>query len=166
LARRLSERGFRVRIVTVDPVGPLPRSWRRQLESYRGLAGILDRVEVVFGREQGVEVSRSDRFVATTWWSAHIAASAARALGGERFVYLIQEYEPFTFPMGSYAALASESYRLPHFALFSTELLRDYFRAHRIGVYAVDPASGDRDSTAFENAITPVTPPPFDELER
>ena len=34
-------------------------------------------------------------------------------LGGERFLYLIQEYEPFTFPMGTYAALADESYRLP-----------------------------------------------------
>ena len=32
--------------------------------------------------------------------------------------------------MGSYAALAAESYRFPHTALFSTELLRDYFRRH------------------------------------
>ena len=114
LARRLAERGARVRIVTVDPVGVLPAGWRRTLESYSGLDGLFDRVEVVFGREsQGIEVSRSDRFVATTWWTAHVAAAALEALGGGRFLYLIQEYEPFTFPMGSYAALASESYRLP-----------------------------------------------------
>ena len=81
-------------------------------------------------------MSRGDRFVATTWWTAHIAARGARGCGGERFLYLIQEYEPFTFPMGSHAALAAESYRLPHPALFSTELLRDCFRSHGIGVYA------------------------------
>ena len=77
--RPLANRGERVRIVTVDPVGPLPSSWARRLEAYSGLAGLLDRVEVVFGRESpGVEVSRSDRFVATTWWTAHIAHHAVR----------------------------------------------------------------------------------------
>ena len=167
LARRLAERGMRVRIVTVDPVKPLPRSWREQLSSYEGLGGGLDEVEVVFGREsQGVEVSRSDRFIATTWWSAHIANSAARSLGGSPFLYLIQEYEPFTFPMGTYAALAGESYRFPHFALFSTELLRDYFRRHSIGVYADGAAAGDEASAAFQNAITAIAPSTAAELSR
>jgi glycosyltransferase involved in cell wall biosynthesis len=160
LARRLSERGARVRLVTVDPVGPLPSSWPRRLESYSGLAGLFDRVEVEFGREsQGIEVSRSDKFVATTWWTAHIANSALRALGGGRFLYLIQEYEPFTFPMGTYAALATDSYRFPHSALFSSEFLRDYFRRHEIGVYADGTAAGDRASASFQNAITAIDSP-------
>ena len=166
LARRLAERGARVRVVTVDPVGPLPPDWRQTIQSYSGLAGVLDRVEVEFGREAaGIEVSREDRFVATTWWTAHIADHAVRSLGGEPFLYLIQEYEPFTFPMGTYAALATESYGLPHRALFSTELLRGYFRRHGIGVYALGTEAGDEASTAFENAITAVTPPAADELE-
>jgi WsaF, C-terminal domain/WsaF, N-terminal domain/Glycosyl transferase family 2 len=165
LARRLADRGARVRIVTVDEVGVLPSSWRRTLESYSGLDGLFDRVEVVFGREsQGVEVSRSDGFVATTWWTAHIAASALKALGGGRFLYLIQEYEPFTFPMGSYAALASDSYRLPHRAMFSSELLREYFRRHELGVYAAGMEAGDRDSLSFQNAITAIDPPSASEL--
>jgi glycosyltransferase involved in cell wall biosynthesis len=165
LARRLADRGDRVRIVTVDPVGALPSSWRQRLEAYSGLAGLFDRVEVVFGRESaGVEVSRSDRFVATTWWTAHIAHRAVGQLGNERFLYLIQEYEPFTFAMGTYAALASESYRFPHRAVFSTELLRDYFRRHGIGVYADGVARGDEASISFENAITAVVPPTADEL--
>jgi len=167
LARRLAERGLRVRIVTVDPVPPLPRDWARRVESYEGLGGLFDRVEVVFGREaQGVEVSRADRFIATTWWSAHVAANAARALGGERFLYLIQEYEPFTFAMGTYAALASQSYRFAHCALFSTELLRDYFRRHAIGVYEHGAQAGDRASAAFENAITAIDPPTAAALAR
>jgi glycosyltransferase involved in cell wall biosynthesis len=167
LAGRIADRGERVRIVTVDPVGPLPPSWPHKLEAYSGLAGLLDRVEIVFGRESpGVEVSRSDRFIATTWWTAHIAQDAVRQLGGGRFLYLIQEYEPFTFPMGTYAALASESYRFPHFALFSTGRLRDYFRRHELGVYAAGPARGDEASAAFQNAITEVDPPTADELAR
>jgi Glycosyl transferase family 2 len=167
LARRLAERGHRVRVVTVDPVGPLPPSWRRTVESYSGLAGLFDRVELELGREStGLEVSRSDAFVASTWWTAHIARSALESLGREAFLYLIQEYEPFTFPMGTLAALASESYRMPHAALFSTELLRGYFRHHELGVYSRGTAAGDGASAAFENAITAVEPPPAAELAR
>ncbi len=162
LARRLAERGRRVRIVTVDPVGPLPRDWRRRLETYSGLAGLFDRVEVAFARDStGLEVSPSDRFIATTWWTAHIAHRALEALGDDgRFLYLIQEYEPFTFPMGSYAALATESYGFPHHALFSTELLREFFRAHGLGVYA----GGGASALAFQNAITAVPVPSPAEL--
>jgi glycosyltransferase involved in cell wall biosynthesis len=165
LARRLAERGASVRIVTVDPVGPLPPSWRRMIEGYRGLDGLFDDVEVAFGREsQGLNVSRSDCFIATTWWTAHIAHDALRRLGGGRFVYLIQEYEPFTFPMGTYAALATDSYDFPHFGVFSSELLRDYFRTHRLGVYADGDSEGDLLSIAFENAITAIEPPAPDDL--
>ncbi|HEX8976387.1 MAG TPA: glycosyltransferase [Solirubrobacteraceae bacterium] len=162
-AARLAE-GRRVRIVTVDPVGPLPADWRRQIERYEGLAGIFDRVEVAFGREShGLEISRRDAFIATTWWTAHIARAALSGVERERFLYLIQEYEPFTFPMGTYAALAAESYAFPHTALFSTALLRDYFRHHGIGVFA--PGGGGAECSAvFENAITAVAPPDVGEL--
>ena len=165
LARRLAERGWRVRIVTVDPVGPLPGDWRRVLEGYAGLDGLLDHVEVAFGREAGeLEMSPDDGFVATTWWTAPIARAALEQLGGGRFLYVIQEYEPFTFPMGTYAALAEDSYRHPHMALFSSELLRGFFRDRGIGVYADGAAGGDAASASFENAITPVPHPTAVEL--
>jgi glycosyltransferase involved in cell wall biosynthesis len=166
LARRLADRGARVRVVTVDRVGPLPPTWRRTVESYAGLDGLFDRVEVAFGRESPqIEVSRSDRFVATTWWTAHLARHALAASGErERFLYLIQEYEPVTFPMGSLAALAAESYTFPHDALFSTELLRDWFRARGLGVYAAGREKGEARSVSFQNAITDVRPPSAAEL--
>ncbi len=153
-----------MRILTVDPTPPLPRDWRQTIESYSGLAGFFDRVEVEFGREAAaVEVSPDDAFVATTWWTAHIAHAALAATGGERFLYLIQEYEPFTFEMGSLAALADDTYTLPHRAMFSTELLRDFFRRRGLGVYR-GGAAGDDASVAFQNAITAVEPPTADEL--
>lgn len=160
LARRLLDRGLRVRLVTIDQTSPLPRSWQRQVESYSGLEGLLDRLEVAFGREGGpLAVNPADRFIATTWWTAHVARDALGRLEASRFLYLIQEYEPFTFPMGAFAALARQSYELPHFALFSSELLRDYFRLHGIGVYSDGVEVGDRRSASFANAITGVEPP-------
>jgi len=66
--------------------------------------------------------------------------------------------------MGSYAALANDSYRLPHRALFSSELLREYFRRHGLGVYTAGTAAGDRDSISFQNAITAIEPPSAAEL--
>ena len=163
LARKLAQRGARVRVVTVDPVGPLPRDWRERIEGYSGLQGFFGDVEVAFGREGGLEVGPHDAWVATTWWTAHLA-HAALGRGARRFLYLIQEYEPFTFPMGTYAALSGESYDLPHHALFSTELLRDFFRRRALGVYAAGTAAGDALSLSFQNAITAVEPPRAEEL--
>lgn len=158
LALALARRGFRVRVVTVDPVPALPPAWREEIAGYAGLAGFAEEVEVAFGREERrIPISPDDRFVATTWWTAHVAAEAARLTEHERFLYLIQEYEPGTFPLGSHAALAEASYRLPHDALFSSELLREYFRIHGLGVFA-EPGGEDR-SASFQNAITPVGPP-------
>ncbi len=167
LARRLAERGLRVRIVTVDLAEALPAGWQQTIEAFDGLAGVFDTLEVAFGREaEQLEVCPSDAFVATTWWTAHIAHSALDSLGRDRFLYLIQEYEPFTFPMGTYAALASQSYEFPHNALFSTELLRGYFAHHGIGVYAHGEKQGDARSATFENAITAIEPPSAAELRR
>jgi glycosyltransferase involved in cell wall biosynthesis len=165
LARALARRGARVRLVTVDPVGPLPASWRAQVEAFSGLSGLFDDVEVAFGREGGpLEVNRSDGFIASTWWTAHVAHAARLELGDGGFVYLIQEYEPMTFPMGSFAALAEQSYRFPHFALFSSSTLRDYFRRHQIGAYGPGLPTDDERAAVFENAISPIAPPDVGDL--
>src|ERR1035438_969227 len=65
--------------------------------------------------------------------------------------------------MGSYAALAQESYAADHFALFSSELLRDYFRRHGIGVFTAG-RDGEAGSASFQNAITDVGTPSAAEL--
>ena len=147
-----------------DRPAPAP-GWREELQGYDGLAGVLDRVELCFAREaDAVEASPEDAWIATTWWTAHVAHAAVRATGGDRFLYLIQEHETFTFPMGSLAALADGSYDLPHAAVYSTELLRGFHRERGIGVFAAGAETGDARSTAFDNAITAVEPPAADRL--
>jgi hypothetical protein len=158
LALRLADAGERVRLVIVDPGEHDPPAWRRALAGYPGLETLLDRVEVADAadRERPLAVHPRDAFIATTWWTAHVAHRSVRALGRPRFLYLIQEFEPMTFPMGSLHALAAESYAFPHRAVFSTALLRDWFHAERLGVYA-DGGAGDAAALAFENAITAFT---------
>lgn len=156
LARCLAERGFRVRLVVVDECDFRPVGWAQNFRCYPGLEDFLDRVELVyaFDRRTVVHVSPDDVFLATSWWTAHVAHKATQTLGKAKFVYLVQEFEPGFYQFGSLAAAAAESYTFPHFALFSTELLREYFRNHRHGVYA--RPDGDRLSESFENTITAV----------
>jgi hypothetical protein len=58
--------------------------------------------------------------------------------------------------MGSFAALANQTYSFPHSAIFSTELLREYFRENRLGVFADGSNGGDDGSISFQNTITSV----------
>ena len=136
-----------MRIVTVDPVGPLPRDWQRpSCESFGGLGGLFDSVEVAFGREaSAIEVSRGDSFIATTWWTAHIADEAVRSLGGERFLYLIQEYEPFTFPMGTLRRAGRRSPTASHTSRCSpASCCATTSGLTSIGVFAGGGPAGDR----------------------
>ena len=113
-----------------------------------------------------LEVNPRDCFIATTSWTAHLAHRATEELDRERFVFVIQEYDPLTYPVGTLGAVTRQAYTFPHFAVFSTELLRDYFRNHSIGVFAEGAELGDERSVSFRNAITSVDPPSPDGMRR
>lgn len=153
LAAKLIESGYRVRLVVVDPCVYSPDDLRAAVRDYPGLEDIFDKLETAYqgDRKQVLEVSDGDRFIATTWWTAYLAHHSTRAVSGPPFVYLVQEYEPFTFPMGSYYAMAQHSYTFPHFALFSSGLLKEFFELRGIGVY--DGRPGAAEAEHFENAI-------------
>ncbi|MFT7529280.1 MAG: hypothetical protein ACI9FD_000280 [Gammaproteobacteria bacterium] len=160
LARKLVERGYRVRVITIDQCIYDLETWKREIQSYAGLETIFDQIEVLcrFDRSQSVPVSSQDRVIATTWWSAFIAHQMVKELNQDSFVYLIQEYEPFTFPLGSYYALANSSYEFPHHALYSTELLQDYFKLNRVGYLHKSSNASEIEYDYFENAIIRYEP--------
>jgi glycosyltransferase involved in cell wall biosynthesis len=168
LAQLLAHAGERVRLVIVDECNFRPDQWRRQCRGYPGLERFLDEVELAYAydRNQELPVHPRDAFIATTWWTAHVAHQAGRVLGRPRFVYLIQEYETYTFPMGSYAALSDASYTFPHDAVFSTELLRDHFRSAGLGVFSAAGRAGGWQGLAFRNQITDVGPVAAADLAR
>lgn len=166
LARRLAEAGHRTRIVAVDPTPPLPADWKQQVESFQQLGGLFDEIEVSFARDgkEPFRITPDDAFIATTWWTAHIANRLTAQNGRRRFVCLIQEYEPLTVPPGAWTRFAEESYDFPHHALFSTEILRGYFAHEKIGVFAGERDEDAPAALAFRNAITDLSPPSSDEL--
>lgn len=154
LAQKLMDAGHKVRFVLVDPCQIDEPGWRKMVSQYEGIENIFDRVEVVTCEDRAcaLTVSPRDRLIATTWWTAHIAHDMAQQLGIEKFLYLIQEYEPFTFSMGAYYAVADESYSFPHTALFSSPQLRDYFSLNQIGIFG-EAWGRTTESASFENAI-------------
>jgi glycosyltransferase involved in cell wall biosynthesis len=154
LAKHIARAGFRVRFIIHEQCDFQPAVWRQKIQKYKGLEDIFDLVEVEyrFDRAIPLTVSPEDRWVATSCWSAWLADSSARALGNKPFVFMIQEYEPYFVPHGSYYALSHAAYDLNLYGLFSTEILREFFRQKRFGVFRNSLEEGDAKSTSFHNA--------------
>lgn len=133
----LRSRGVRSRLVIVQERPVDQGKWRSELARYPGIEDLLDHVEVVDAtdRSRALDVNAGDAFLATTSWTAHVASAAARELGRERFAFLVLEYDPLVHPTGSLHELSARAYDLPHDAIFSTELLRKYFRESGLGVF-------------------------------
>ncbi len=157
LAKKLAVAGFKVRMITVDRCQRDESAWQACISRYQGLEDVLALVEVqtAFDRSKELACSPDDRVIATTWWTAYIANRLCQDGHLPDFMYLIQEFEPFTFAMGSYYAAAEYSYRFAHKAMFSTGLLMEYFAQNRVGVFATDPAG---EHGFFENAVLPLQP--------
>jgi len=155
LAKSLVRGGFRVRMIISEECRYEPDVWRQEIKKYEGLEDFFDLVEVVyaFTRAEAIEVSRDDVFLATSWWTAHVANYGRKYLNSERFLYFSQEYEPAFYRIGTCSAMALESYRFPHYAIFSTEILREFFRQNGLGVFKDGRLAGDECSVPIENAI-------------
>ena len=155
LAKRLISCGYPVRIIIVDECDFVPIDLEGKLPSATPIAADFSKIRFhyCFDREHKVLMNPDDILIATTWWTAHIAKSALRKLNKKQFIYFIQEYEPFTFPMGTYAALANESYSFPHFPLFSSYLLKEYFELNHLGIFKNGQKNQSDKWAVFENAI-------------
>lgn len=158
LALRLAREGYQVRIILHENTEWDIGDWRRQIQKYPGLTTLFDEVEVMlrWDRFIPVEANPADRFVATNCWAAHIAHHSAKQLEEKRFIFMAQEYEPFFMAMNSISALFQQAYTLPQLTLFSTELLQDFFRRERIGIFA--KPDGEANAIVFSNAIQKFYP--------
>lgn len=159
-ALKLHQQGLNVRLVLTDPTDFNLPLWKKEIKKYPGLEDFFEHVAVayVYDRSVGLDAHPDDRFIASSWWTAHIAHRASMELGRKKFVYLTQDFEPVFYPHGTFYALALESYTFPHYALFSTEFLQDYSRQKRIGVFAESLEEGENNSTYFRNAIGASAP--------
>ena len=158
LALRLRREGYCVRIILHESTDWNTEDWRRQIRAYPGITTLFDDVEVIlrWDRTVPVEVSPRDRFIATNCWAAHIAHRTVQHFEDKRFLFMAQEYEPYFMAMNSISALFQQAYDLPQMTLFSTELLQDFFRRERLGIYARPNAEAN--AMVFSNAIQKFHP--------
>ena len=156
LAGLVAEQGIDLRLVSTDY--PLEDDWRPLVEHCASLVGAdrLTNVTVVDGRarSKGLDVRPDETFLATSWWTAQVAHAACRSAGIARFVYLVQDFEPYFYPASTEHALALETYGFPHVPIVNSQLLLEYLAAEQVGRYA-DP-SFVREATAFDAVPDPA----------
>lgn len=163
LAARLAARGCSIRLVSTNRSPD--RNTAAVLEHVARISGepdIVDRMEIGDGsnRDEALAIGASDVFLATAWWTAQMAKYAIRLTRHNRFVYLIQDFEPLLHAASTSYALALETYGLPHIPVVNTKLLLDYLVHNRVGRFS-DPQFAAA-ALHFEPAIdrTHFFPPP------
>lgn len=149
----LAVRGFHVRLVATDLPVSSPGTSRGFVLGRLGPGADAQAVAERISLHCGVQgptlpAHRDDIFLATAWWSAHVAEKLIRRHGmtQTRFLYLIQDYEPRFYAWGPEYADAMASYGFDFEPIFNTTLLRDWFAAEGFGF------AGD-DALAFHPAI-------------
>jgi glycosyltransferase involved in cell wall biosynthesis len=128
-AKKFSEIGYSVRIILTDQKEIIQSDLEKVQNHDLGLKDFLVKADYLpcFSSEQVVPISNEDIFVATSWWTAHIAHEAVQKTNYSKFIYLSQEYEPVFYEHGTYRVLAEQSYRFDYFPFFSTDILQRYF---------------------------------------
>ncbi len=155
LIMRLVREGYCLRAIVIDECPFEPLKWKESIQKYEGLEDFFEQVEVVYAydRQSPVECSPGDAFMSTSWWSSYVADAAVKEIGKDRFVYLSQEYEPIFYNFGAMYTQSTASYDFSYYGIFSTEILRDFHRRNRIGLFKDDVAYGDKNSISFNNAV-------------
>lgn len=130
----LAAQGHRLRFIATDlPVSSQAASHNfllQRLDATAAASGASQRIQLYCGvQNDTIPAHRDDIFLATAWWSAHIADYLIRSAGYAQkpFYYLIQDYEPNFYAWGGEFADALASYDFNFVPIFNTSLLRDYF---------------------------------------
>lgn len=106
-----------------------------------------------------------DIFVTYSVWEAIYAATFAQTQSeGRRFVFFIQEYEAIFHPHDANRFVVESIYMRPHYALFNSRNLMDYFRKHSIGVFS--ELNGPTSYSFFEHVHTTIGPLSLEEYRR
>jgi hypothetical protein len=165
--KRLLDRGWQVRLLVLDDANATAERLRKQFAEHPLGMSVLGRAEIVnlARRDQILDITTDDSFVAYSMWAAHHADVFAQAVG-RRFVFFLQEFEPAFHLHDSLHAIGTAMYAKPHFALFNSDLLRRHFRNERLGVYAAGEEEGSKQCAVFEHALSIPRPPRPDELVR
>jgi glycosyltransferase involved in cell wall biosynthesis len=128
-AKKFAEGGFPVRILLTDQKEITASDLVKIQNHDPSLKTFLTDVVYLpcFSSDQAIPISADDIFVASSWWTAHIAHEAVAKTKYSQFIYLVQDYEPIFYENGAYRILAEQSYKFSYFPFFSTDILQRYF---------------------------------------
>jgi hypothetical protein len=118
-----------LRVICIDGGGDL-NSIKEFIHDYK-LEFDTSRIEIIEAHDRGphnikqIDVRGDDIFIATTWWSAYLIREFSLPT---KFIYFIQDYEPFFYPNGDVKCLAQETYNWSdkYIPIFNTKLLKDF----------------------------------------
>lgn len=130
-----------VRWINVDGEGITGVELFKHLEKYGDVSLFKKKADFVHGALRTglppLRVNSRDLFMSTLYFTTHIAAATARhpLLKNKNIIYFVQDFEPIFFPHDAMHLEALETYRIPHFAIYSTWFLQNYFQATGHGPY-------------------------------
>jgi hypothetical protein len=154
---RVIESGYRVRFLIMEDVYG-NRDWflRNLADRPRWFNAFHDaEISNCTGKSATIGFNSADICVAYSTWTMHDAWSVASRLDKRSVLFFIQEYEPDCHGSEASQFVSAAAYRLPHFAIFNSESLKDYFSINKIGVFA---PGCERNFLAFRHALAAVSP--------
>jgi O-antigen biosynthesis protein len=154
LAAFLAECGENICIIASDAPGhPGNEALLSHMERLSGLSLHRDRITFhdAFDRSTPIPIGPRDVFLATAWWTAIIAKSAAAETAVHKLLYLIQDFEPIFHAASTLQARALETYGYEHVPIINTRLLLDHLAREQCGQYRSPQFVGN--ALVFEPAI-------------
>ena len=138
---RLAALGHRLRYVaTSGPLSPDAAALAGHVRRVTGVDLPGDAVDFVDASapRAPVDLGRDDILVASWWPTAHLANATLAHTRAERFLYVIQDFEPGFYPWSTKSALAEATYSMPMRAIVNEPFLERYLRDARVGQFADD----------------------------
>lgn len=154
LAAYLAEAGEFVRLIATDvSTEGKEAALYPHIESLFQHSINRDHIILVDGsdRSKPITIGARDIFLATAWWTAQMAKFAMQQTLYDRFIYLVQDFEPILHEGSTLQALALETYGFPHIPIINTRLLLDHLIKEGCGCYS-QPEFTDK-AIFFEPAI-------------
>jgi hypothetical protein len=138
---RLAALGHRLRYVaTSGPLQPDAAALAGHVRRVTGVDVAADAIDFIDASapRATVDLGRDDVLVASWWPTAHIANAGLAHTRAERFLYVIQDFEPGFYPWSTKAALAEATYSMPMRGIVNESFLERYLRDARVGQFADD----------------------------
>ncbi len=154
LVARLAAMGVPMRFLSSEQgVEPNRELLWNHIESLTGIDSRAMDIELGDASNPGdkAEIGENDIFFGTAWWTVQKLAPILPKMRIQKFLYLIQDYEPGLSAWSTEHSMALETYSMDMVPVVNSHVLRDHFIENRVGRFADRNFAGE--SLAFEPAI-------------